>query len=205
MDYYQLSSKFMEDLTAREILFKRMKRRPTVALGFRLLFTSVTFWSVIFLISLAFAIPYVYSKIFLIPPRPDTSMVEGTSRSGCTTSAQSMLDLINEYRSNAHLPVLRLDDRLNESTEDKNLDMVKYGYWAHVSPTGIEAWDFMDREGYGYNHAGENLARDFNCNEDVFHAWQLSPAHNENLLDNRFRDMGFSWSGRYATLHLGVR
>jgi hypothetical protein len=70
--------------------------------------------------------------------------------------------------------------------------MFKNNYWAHVSPTGTEPWDFILAEDYDYSYAGENLAKNFNSSKEVVTAWYNSPSHKENLLNKNYTEMGFA-------------
>ena len=70
--------------------------------------------------------------------------------------------------------------------------MFAKGYWAHVSPIGTEPWYFITKSGYKYQHAGENLARDFSNPKDIVDAWMASPTHKQNLLDARYQDIGIA-------------
>jgi hypothetical protein len=63
-------------------------------------------------------------------------------------------------------------------------------YWAHVSPIGTQPWFFITESGYQYRYAGENLARDFSDPDSVVKAWMNSPSHKDNLLSDKYHDIG---------------
>ena len=52
--------------------------------------------------------------------------------------------------------------------------MLEHNYWAHVSPDGVEPWQFIQQQNYFYLSAGENLARDFISEKDLVAAWMAS-------------------------------
>lgn len=70
--------------------------------------------------------------------------------------------------------------------------MLTYGYWAHVSPTGVTPWHWFDVVGYNYSAAGENLAKNFSSSSGVMSAWMASPEHRANVLDSRYTDVGIA-------------
>lgn len=101
-----------------------------------------------------------------------------------------VIELTNAERLNAGVSILKTNVELNQAALAKATDMFEHNYWAHVSPTGTEPWYFVTQAGYKYQHAGENLARDFSNPADVVKAWLASPTHRQNLLDDRYRDIG---------------
>lgn len=98
--------------------------------------------------------------------------------------------LTNKEREGYNLPDLRINQELNAAALAKVADMFEHNYWAHVSPTGVEPWYFITKANYEYQHAGENLARDFSNPQDIVVAWMASPTHRQNILDSRYQDIG---------------
>jgi hypothetical protein len=101
-----------------------------------------------------------------------------------------VIELTNSERLGAGLEVVNQNSELSQAALAKAADMFTKGYWAHVSPTGTEPWSFITSSGYKYQHAGENLARDFGNPTDIVKAWMASPTHRQNLLDGRYKDIG---------------
>ena len=101
-----------------------------------------------------------------------------------------VIEFTNAERLNAGVAIVKVNSELNQAALAKATDMFEHNYWAHVSPTGTEPWYFITQSGYKYQHAGENLARDFSNPTDVVKAWMASPTHRQNLLDERYRDIG---------------
>lgn len=101
-----------------------------------------------------------------------------------------VIELTNKERLNAGVTTLKVNDQLNQAALAKAVDMFEHDYWAHISPTGTEPWYFVTQSGYKYQHAGENLARDFSNPTDVVKAWMASTTHRQNLLDDRYQDIG---------------
>lgn len=115
-----------------------------------------------------------------------------------------LIDLSNERRAEAKVPALTVNPLLRQAAQMKANDMVAKGYFAHVSPEGIDPWYWMNTVGYSYWFAGENLAVNFNDSDDVVEAWMESLGHRKNMLDTRFTEIGIAtaegiYNGRRAT------
>src|SRR3989338_3336151 len=72
-----------------------------------------------------------------------------------------LVDLANTDRQVSGAPNLRLSPVLEEAARLKANDMIKDGYFAHVSPDGVAPWYWFRVAGYRFTHAGENLAVHF--------------------------------------------
>lgn len=110
---------------------------------------------------------------------------------------KKIIELTNSQRLNAKSGLVKENSALDAAAEAKVNDMFAHNYWAHVSPTGTEPWYFITKSGYKYQHAGENLARDFSNSKDVVNAWMASPTHKKNLLDRRYKDIGIAVKDGY--------
>lgn len=98
----------------------------------------------------------------------------------------------NARRISFGVSPLNIDPELSQAATEKGKDMFANQYWAHVSPSGKDPWSWVISSGYNYIFAGENLARDFGDSRAVVDAWMNSPSHKENLLNSRFKDVGFA-------------
>lgn len=103
---------------------------------------------------------------------------------------EEVVRMTNVERERRGLPALKINPLLSTAAGQKAADMFAKNYWAHVSPTGTQPWFFITESGYQYRYAGENLARDFSDTTSVVKAWIASPSHKENLLSNRYQDIG---------------
>jgi hypothetical protein len=122
-----------------------------------------------------------------------TAMVYGTPNVSAIASPLSKNDVIqstNEERRRAGLVPLQSNVMLERAATAKANDMMKNQYWNHTSPTGITPWKWITDQGYGYSHAGENLAKGFEVPNGVISAWMASPAHRVNMLSTDYRDIG---------------
>lgn len=103
-----------------------------------------------------------------------------------------LLKYTNQKRAEFGLSPLSMNSELSKAAEAKAKDMFSKNYWAHVSPDGIQPWDFILNAGYDYSYAGENLAKNFTTSKEVVDAWYDSPSHRENLLGENYQDIGFA-------------
>jgi hypothetical protein len=106
--------------------------------------------------------------------------------------AAILVDLANDDRAELALNDLRINPLLVEAAQLKANDMAAKGYFSHVSPEGHNSWYWLERVGYGYTHAGENLAVDFSESADVEKAWMKSESHRANILNDRYTEIGIA-------------
>jgi len=126
---------------------------------------------------------------------------------------QSMLDLVNEYRQENGLRPVTLAPKLGEAAQFHSAWMARNACFAHQCAGEPSLTDRMEDAGYNwYRGVGENIAAGSSSAARVFRMWRNSPAHNENMLDPRWRSAGVSlvyhrhapyrW---YWTLDFGAR
>jgi hypothetical protein len=98
--------------------------------------------------------------------------------------------LANEDRAQNGVDALTSDAHLAQAAQMKADDMAAKGYFAHVDPEGRAPWYWLDKAGYSYSYAGENLAVNFNDSEDVETAWMNSPTHRANIVKQQYTRIG---------------
>lgn len=103
---------------------------------------------------------------------------------------QEITILSNSARQASGIKKLAWNARLANSAYQKASDMCSKDYWAHQSPTGKTAWDFISAAGYSYRTAGENLARGFTSDSGVVSGWLASPGHRQNLMNSSYSETG---------------
>jgi hypothetical protein len=117
-----------------------------------------------------------------------------TSSAGNPVTIEGLYKCTNSIRTEHSQKRLFLSEQLNRAAFHKLVDMEEYDYWAHKNPaTGAMGWEFIDRSGYYYQIAGENLAIGYPTSEEVCEAWKNSPTHFENMIDPDFQEMGFAF------------
>lgn len=107
-------------------------------------------------------------------------------------SVQNLLLLTNQKREESGLQSLQLNEELSKAALLKAQNMFDKDYWAHNAPTGTTPWVFIKKAGYEYVYAGENLARGFTVSKEVVNAWMNSPTHRDNMLSEKYSDVGFA-------------
>jgi len=103
---------------------------------------------------------------------------------------EQIVELTNEKRLAKGITSLKINEKLSKAARAKAADMFALNYWAHISPRGVKPWQFITDNGYHYLYAGENLARDFSNSGNVITAWMNSPSHRQNLLSEKYKDIG---------------
>jgi uncharacterized protein YkwD len=108
------------------------------------------------------------------------------------------LCLINRERTSRGLRALRHDDQLRKASQSYSRQMVRHGFFDHVSPGGSTPRSRITRSttylrGAGTWSIGENLywgAGEGATPQQSVEGWMNSPGHRRNMLDPRFRDIG---------------
>ncbi len=111
-----------------------------------------------------------------------------------SVNSQDLLIATNNQRQANDQSRLVLNDKLAQAAQAKANDMVTRNYWSHNTPDGQPPWIFIDRFGYSYQKAGENLAYGFATSDDTISGWMNSAAHRTNLLDSAYKEVGFGFA-----------
>lgn len=106
--------------------------------------------------------------------------------------SKDIINYTNQERMAKGFASLNENPSLDRAANDKLADMLKDDYWDHKSKDGLEVWVFIDKEGYNYSLAGENLAKGFTSASNTVSAWMGSKTHRENLLNSEFKDIGIA-------------
>lgn len=103
-----------------------------------------------------------------------------------------LTNLTNEDRAKNNVAPLKENKLLVKAAKLKAEDMATYGYFAHTSPDGKTPWYWLDKVGYQYLKAGENLAVNFSESKNVEEAWMNSPSHYENIIKKDYTEIGIA-------------
>lgn len=109
--------------------------------------------------------------------------------SGLTADEQKMVNLVNEERTAAGLPALKVDMQLVKTARMKSQDMIDNNYFAHNSPTYGSPFDLMKSQGITYRTAGENLAGHQTV-ESAHKGLMNSPGHKANIMSKNYTHIG---------------
>jgi uncharacterized protein YkwD len=108
-------------------------------------------------------------------------------------AARSALCLVNAERRKRDVPALRTDDRLTSAAGKHSRDMVKRGYFDHVTPSGTDPGDRIAAAGYKAITWGENIAwgsGGYASPRQIVRGWMNSPGHRANILRKSFEETG---------------
>jgi len=107
-------------------------------------------------------------------------------------TVDNVLADMNAYRAEAGLPPLNLSERITKAAEDRMRDMEDSAYWSHDSPTGLSPFVWLTLRDYGYEAAGENLAKGFDTAAFLVESWMESHGHRENILSPLYEECGIA-------------
>lgn len=102
----------------------------------------------------------------------------------------AIVGLTNDDRQAHDVGPLTVDPLLEIAAQEKAQDMAARGYFSHTTPEGNPPWFWLDKVGYAYSYAGENLAMDFSESTDVEKAWMNSPSHYANIVKPQYTRIG---------------
>jgi len=102
----------------------------------------------------------------------------------------TLISMLNQTRQSLGLGTLTENSKLDQAAQLKANDMLKNGYFSHISPSGTTPWYWFSQSGYNYKYAGENLAIGFYDSEDVYNAWLNSQSHKDNMLNSAYTEVG---------------
>ncbi|MFA5095303.1 MAG: CAP domain-containing protein [Candidatus Paceibacterota bacterium] len=129
---------------------------------------------------------FLETLAFLIPTLTRINITGGMA----TVLPAVLAQLTNQERKEQNLQTLVVNPILNEAAEMKAEDMAAKSYFAHTSPEGKTPWYWLEKVGYEYQYAGENLAINFSDSKDVTEAWMASPTHKANIVKGNYTEIG---------------
>lgn len=134
----------------------------------------------------------LFASVFLLGTSFGSSFFIHKTVLGAEIASSVLIDLTNESRIEFNQSPLLRSQKLDQAAELKGEDMVNKGYFSHNSPTGVTPWHWLQKVGYNFLYAGENLAINFTDSSDVEKAWLESPTHRANIMNVEFREIGMA-------------
>lgn len=114
----------------------------------------------------------------------------GSARAGAL-STDGVVEWTNRRRTERGLKAYQVSHELSRAARIKALDILNRQYFEHVSPDGVGPDRLASSTGYRFVSVGENLALGgYRSDQELVDAWMDSPGHRENLLSERFLDIG---------------
>lgn len=122
-----------------------------------------------------------------------------------SVTSENIIQLVNKERTAQGIDLVAENSLLSSAAQDKLNDMIKNDYFAHTSPEGITPWYWVEKKGYDYKYAGENLAINFSSAEEQHEAWMASSTHRKNILNPTYKEIGVAvtegqLNGTYSTI-----
>lgn len=107
--------------------------------------------------------------------------------------AQQVIDLVNQERAQAGCPALTVDPALVAAAEAHTQDMANNDFFSHTGSDGSKPWDRMERAGYMWTVAAENISAGRQSPEETVAGWMASEGHRANILDCSLRETGVGY------------
>jgi uncharacterized protein YkwD len=124
---------------------------------------------------------------------------------------QRVVELTNDMRAAAGCPPLTVSPQLTAAARTHSQDMAVHGFFDHTGSDGSSPFERMEREGYVFRQAAENIAAGYTSAESVVAGWEESPGHRENILDCSLTEVGVGYTfdagsayGHYWTQDFGT-
>ncbi|MFI5225766.1 MAG: CAP domain-containing protein [Candidatus Limnocylindrales bacterium] len=125
------------------------------------------------------------------------STVFGWSANSFSSADESeLITLTNQARVSRGLAALKVDSTLTSIARWRSKDMITRDYFSHSipKPPGGDVFNEMDRRGYCYSVAGENIGwnnyPDSTATQAIQSAFMGSPGHKANILGKTWDHIG---------------
>ena len=112
-------------------------------------------------------------------------------------AADAVLCLVNLERTQRGLPAVLASPQLGKAADQHSTDMVRRGYFAHVTPSGLDLRMRVARTGYLRGIRRPTLGETIAWGSDYYGSpielvkdLMTSAEHRAIILDRRFRDVG---------------
>lgn len=90
-------------------------------------------------------------------------------------------------------PPLAMEGRLRCAARVHSLDMFERGFFDHTNPDGESPFERMERAGYAFAAAGENIAAGQTTPQEVVDGWMQSPGHCSNIMSPDYTQIGVGY------------
>jgi len=104
----------------------------------------------------------------------------------------ALATLINKDRTDAGLPPLVEDTRLDTAAQEHCTAQLAANVWSHNLPDGRTPYNFIQEYIHSWKAAGENNSYGWPSVEGVNKGWMGSPEHEENIMNPTFTNVGYA-------------
>lgn len=112
----------------------------------------------------------------LDPPKPPPAPAPSPVR--------QVVDLVNAERAARGLPAMAIDSRLELAAQRHSQDQAAMRRMSHTGSDGSTFVQRIDRVGFPWRSAAENVAYGYATPSSVMAAWMNSPGHRQNILSS---------------------
>ena len=129
----------------------------------------------------------------VVPPAITLTLLDVSAGSA---TLQSLLYYTNVERRNYQLKDLRHNNLLAQAAQGHAEDMAENLFFAHTGSDGSSLGTRLERAGYSYRRAGENIYYRYPDNSPAaaMNGWMSSAGHRGNLLNAAFTEVGFGYA-----------
>jgi uncharacterized protein YkwD len=127
---------------------------------------------------------------------PAATMATGPAPGSQLPAAeQSVLKYMNKVRANQGLAPLRMAGRVRQVADQRSVSMRNQNYFGHVSPSGVNAANLLNRRGIGWINWGEAIGWTSGMTPEYGAKWMVdwwshSPSHRKLMLSKSFNYAG---------------
>lgn len=107
---------------------------------------------------------------------------------------RSALDQVNDLRRSQNRARLRWSPVLERAAQAHADDMARSGFFSHDGSDGSDIAARLNRLGYGWCAAAENIAKGQTSVAEVLKAWAGSAGHRRNMLSRDVTEMALARS-----------
>lgn len=137
---------------------------------------------------------YINTTIPVSVPDPEDNNDQASEeirviKVNATDEERQLLELVNQERAKAGIPLLEFENKVMDSARLKAKDMSENGYFSHESPRYGSPFDSMKAAKIQFKYAGENIAGNSTV-KDAFNAMMKDEGSRNNILNPKFTHTG---------------
>ncbi len=124
-----------------------------------------------------------------------SAILESVDKAEAANFQKQLLKLHNKARKKKGRPKLRLQSSLKRAAQGYAVVMANAGVLSHIGPDGSTFDQRIIAQGGNFSTMAENIAQGQTNAKEVHRAWMRSSGHKRNILNKRFRSVGFGMAG----------
>lgn len=107
-----------------------------------------------------------------------------------TTIANSILNYLNEYRTEVNVNQVSIDQTLTIAANIRALELAYSQQFSHTRPNGSKYHTVITEIGGSWSYVGENIASGYTSPKSVSEAWKKSEGHYANMIKPNYTKIG---------------